>query len=109
MQKDPVHLKFLGGGQNWMTIGARVALGLGGYASSLPADSSVSVTTREPGSNCFQAPIRVARGEYDMAITTPFWLANLASKGLAPFTEPLNLCSLAAFAHDDRLVFAVRE
>ena len=41
MQNSPVHLKILGGGQNWMAIGSRIAIGLGGYASSLPADSSV--------------------------------------------------------------------
>lgn len=108
MQGPPLHIRFLGGGQNWMSILTRVSLGLGGYYSVLPEDSSVSVTTREPGSNCFEAPIRVARGEYDMAITTPYWVGNLAVEGREPYTEKLPLCSLAQFAHKDMLVFAVR-
>ena len=61
MQGPPLHIKFLGGGQNWMSICTRISLGLGGYYSVLPEGSQVSVTTREPGSNCFEAPVRVAR------------------------------------------------
>ena len=106
--EGPIEIKILGGGQNWMSVGARIALGLGGYYSVLPEGSSVSVTTREPGSNCFEAPIRVARGEYHMAITTPSWVANLAAEGREPFVEPLPICSLAQFDHQDMMVFAVR-
>ena len=108
MQGPPLHIKFLGGGQNWMSICTRISLGLGGYYSVLPEGSQVSVTTREPGSNCFEAPVRVARGEYDIAITTPYWVGNLAAEGREPYAEPLKLCSLGMFAHDDMLIFAVR-
>jgi TRAP-type uncharacterized transport system substrate-binding protein len=100
MLKEPLDVKFLGGGQNW--------LGLNGYYSPLPAGSSVSVTTREPGSNCFEAPELVARGDFHIAMTTPFWVGKLATEGLAPYSKKLPLCSLGGFAHQDMLVFAVR-
>jgi len=108
MMNGPMEIKFLGGGQNWMSVCTRIALGLGGYYSVLPEGSSVSVTTREPGSNCFEAPMRIARGEYHMGITTPSWVANLAVEGREPYTEKFPLCSLAQFAHRDMLAFAVR-
>jgi uncharacterized protein len=106
--KKPIDVKLLGGGQNWMALCARIAIGLNGYYSPLPKGSSVSVTTREPGANIFEAPVLVARGEYHMAVTTPSWVGKLAAEGRPPFDERLPLCSLAQFAHDDRLVFAVR-
>lgn len=106
--KGPVEVKLLGGGQNWMMLCSRIALGLNGYYSPLPPGSSVSVTTREPGSNCFDGPESIARREFDMAITTPFWVGKLAAEGRTPFTSKLPLCSLAGFAHQDMLVFAVR-
>jgi TRAP transporter TAXI family solute receptor len=106
--KDAMDVKILGGGQNWMALCARIAIGLNGYYSPLPAGSTVSVTTREPGSNIFEAPVLVARGQYHMGVTTPSWVGMLAAQGLPPFTESLPLCSLAQFEHDDRLVFAVR-
>jgi TRAP-type uncharacterized transport system substrate-binding protein len=106
--QPPLDVKLLGGGQNWMALCARIAIGLNGYYSPLPKGSSVSVTTREPGNNIFESPVLVARGEYHMAVTTPSWVAELAAAGRPPFTEPLSLCSLAQFAHDDQLVFAVR-
>lgn len=108
MLKDPLEVRFLGGGQNWMMLCSRIALGLNGYYSPLPAGSSVSVTTREPGSNCFEAPELVARGDFHIAMTTPFWVGKLATEGLAPYSKPLRLCSLGGFAHQDMLVFAVR-
>jgi len=104
----PIDVKILGGGQNWMAVCCRIAIGLNGYYSPLPAGSSVSVTTREPGSNCFEAPVRVSRGEFHMAITTPFWVGKLAAEGRSPFSEQLPLASLAGFAHEDQLVFAIR-
>jgi TRAP-type uncharacterized transport system substrate-binding protein len=106
--KDAIDVKLLGGGQNWMALCARIAIGLNGYYSPLPKGSSVSVTTREPGSNIFEAPVLVARGDFHMAVTTPSWVGKLAAEGLPPFSEPLPLCALAQFAHDDQLVFAVR-
>jgi uncharacterized protein len=106
--KDALEVKLLGGGQNWMVLCSRIALGLNGYYSPLPSGSSVSVTTREPGSNCFDAPRLVASGNFHMAITTPFWVGNLAAEGRSPYSEPMPLCSLAGFDHQDMLVFAVR-
>lgn len=106
--KEPLEVKLLGGGLNWMPLCTRVALGLGGYYSPLPEGSTVSVTTREPGSNCFEAPVLVAEGKFHAAVSTPGWVANLALAGSPPFERPLPLRGLAQFTHDDRLVFAVR-
>jgi TRAP-type uncharacterized transport system substrate-binding protein len=105
---DPLELKLVGGGLNWMPLCTRIALGLGGYYSVLPEGSTVSVTTPEPGSNCFEAPVLVAEGAFHIGVTTPGWVGKLAVDGAAPFTEPLPLRALAQFTHDDRLVFAVR-
>src|ERR1700730_2341214 len=91
-----------------MALCARIAIGLNGYYSPLPKGSSVSVTTREPGDNIFEAPELVPAGEDHLAVTTPSWVGKLAAEGRPPFAERLPLCSLAQFAHDDRLVFAVR-
>ena len=44
MIQEPLHVKILGGGQNWMAIGSRIAIGLGGYTSPLPKDSSVDIS-----------------------------------------------------------------
>ncbi len=104
----PVDVKLLGGGQNWMMICSRIALGLDGYYSELPPGSTVSVTTRDPGRNCFDAPELVASGQYHMAISTPGWVGRLAAHGEKPFRDRLPLCSLALFPHDDRLAFAVK-
>jgi TRAP-type uncharacterized transport system substrate-binding protein len=106
--KGPLDVRLLGGGQNWMALCARIAIGLNGYYSPLPQGSTVSVTTREPGNNIFEAPVLVARGDYHMAVTTPAWVGRLAVEGRPPFTERLPLRALALFAHEDQLVFAVR-
>jgi TRAP-type uncharacterized transport system substrate-binding protein len=105
---DPIDIKLLGGGLNWMPLCTAISRGLGGYYSPLPDGSTISVTTREPGSNCFEAPARIAAGDYHIGVTTPGWVGKLAVEGRAPFTEPLPICALAQFTHDDRLVFAVR-
>jgi TRAP-type uncharacterized transport system substrate-binding protein len=105
---EALEVKLIGGGLNWMPLCTRIALGLGGYYSVLPEGSTVSVTTAEPGSNCFDAPVQVAHGKYHIGVTTPGWVGRLALEGRAPFREPLPLRALAQFTHDDRLVFAVR-
>jgi uncharacterized protein len=106
--KEALEVKLVGGGLNWMPLCTRIALGLGGYYSPLPEGSTISVTTREPGSNCFEAPVLVAEGKFHIGVTTPGWVAKLAREGRAPFRAPLPLRALAQFTHDDRLVFAVR-
>jgi TRAP transporter TAXI family solute receptor len=105
---EALEVKLVGGGLNWMPLCTRIALGLGGYYSPLPEGSTISVTTREPGANCFEAPVLVAEGQFHIGVTTPGWIGKLALEGWAPFTEPLPLRALAQFTHDDRLVFAVR-
>ena len=100
---------FLAGGQNWINIGSRVALGLSGYYSRLPKGSTVSVTTADPGEMCFQGANWVNEGRAHMAITTPAWFVSLAAEGRDPYSEPMPLRTLAHFRHDDRMAFAVRK
>jgi uncharacterized protein len=91
-----------------MPLCSCIALGMGNYDSPLPTGSKVSVTTLDPGRSIFTGPELVAAGAYDFAITTPTWVASAAVEGRAPFTSPLALRSIARFAHDDRMVMAVR-
>lgn len=107
--KNPIDLKILGPGQNWLKIGSMLALGLDGYYSPLPKGSTVSVVTSDPGPTCTDAPCLVAEGRYHMAITTPAWYGRMAMEGRGFFERPLPIRAIAAFPHDDRLVFAVKE
>jgi hypothetical protein len=106
--RDAREVRFFGAGQNWLPLSGCIAVGLSGYYSPLPAGSSVSVTSQEPGSAIFNGPALVGAGTFDMGITTPSWVARLAVNGQQPFRKPIALRALATFAHDDRLVFAVR-
>lgn len=105
---DRRDVRILGGGQNWVMLGGRIAIGLAGYYSRLPKGSTVSVVTSDPGLSCLEGPKWVAEGKVDMAITTPDWFVKLALEGKPPFDEPLPLRMLAIFPHDDRMAFAVR-
>lgn len=106
---DPVHLRILSPGLNWIKIGALLALGLDGYYSKLPKGSTVAAVTSDPGPSCTDAPRLVADGTYHMAITTPIWYGQMAYEGKGMFDRPHDLRALAVFPHDDRLVMAVRE
>lgn len=106
---DAVELRILCSGGNWMRIGALLALGMTGYYSKLPKGSTVAAVGGDPGVTCHDAPLLVAHGDYDMAITTPIFYGQMAYEGRGLFDDPLPLRALAAFPHDDRLVMAVRE
>lgn len=108
MNDASVQLKLLAPGQNWMDIGGIIAVGMAGYYSKLPTGSTLAVVSGNPGELCLEAPRLVAAGIYDMAITTPLWYVKAAIEGRAPFSEPLPLCVIGVFPHDDRLMFAVR-
>jgi TRAP transporter TAXI family solute receptor len=103
-----IDVKILGGGQNWIGLGGKIALGLDGYYSRLPKGSTVSVTTADPGMLCLEGVKWVAEGRFHIGITTPGWFVKLAVEGKAPFDQPLPLKMLAIFPHDDRMAFAVR-
>lgn len=105
----PIDLKMLGTGSNWMNVGSIIAVAINSYYSPLPAGSTVSVTTMDPGFGSMESPNLVAEGKYDTGMTTPGWFVRLAYEGKAPFTKPLPLRSLALFPHDDRMVFLVRK
>ena len=103
-----IDVKILGGGQNWIGLGGKIALGLDGYYSRLPKGSTVSVTTADPGMLCLEGVKWVAEWRFHIGITTPGWFVKLAVEGKAPFDQPLPLKMLAIFPHDDRMAFAVR-
>lgn len=104
-----IDVKMLGGGRNWLDLSAKIALGLSGYYSPLPKGSTVSINTYDPGLACMQAPSLVAQGRFHTAISTPGWFVKLAREGRPPFRKKLPLKALATFAHDDRLVFAIKK
>lgn len=106
---DVRHLRILCPGQNFMTIGSLMANGMGGYHGALPAGSTISaVTGTPPSALALDGPRLVADGLYDFGITTPTWMLRHAREGLGIFGEPLPLCAIAEFPHDDRLALAVR-
>jgi TRAP-type uncharacterized transport system substrate-binding protein len=109
MISDPVDIRICCPGQNWMNIGSLLANGMGGYGSPLPPGSTIAaVTGSTPAALGMAGPQLVAEGRYEFGVTTPScWLA-MACQGLGPYPEPLPLQAIAAFPHDDRLVFAVR-
>ena len=106
---DRMDVTILGGGQNWINIGSRIALGLSGYYSRLPKGSTVSVMTADPGEMCIEGAYWVNDGKVDMAITTPAWFVKLAAEGKEPFSKAMPLRTLAHFRHNDRMAFAVRK
>jgi uncharacterized protein len=106
---EAVHIRMLTPGQNWMKIGALLAIGLDGYYSQLPKGSTVAAITSDPGPTATDAPMLVASGEYHMGISTPTFYLKMAGDGRGLFDQPLPLKALASFPHDDRLVMAVRE
>lgn len=106
---ERIDVTIMGPGQNWTGLAGRIAIGLDGYYSRLPAGSTVAVVTADPNRMCFQGPIDVAAGKYHMGITTPAWWLKLAMEGLDPFPKALPLRTLAVFPHDDRMCFAVTQ
>ncbi len=101
--------RFLMPGQNWITIGSMLGLGLAGYDSPLPKGSSVALVMADPGVLCMEGPAMVGRGEADVCMTTPTWYGAAAYAGKWDFPGPQNVRAVATFPHDDRLAFAVRE
>ncbi|WP_321967875.1 TAXI family TRAP transporter solute-binding subunit [Burkholderia cepacia] len=92
-----------------MNIGHVLAMKLCSYNSPLPKGARVSLTATDPGEAVMFGPEWVARGDFDIATSTPGWLLDCAAKGLDPYGEKLaNLRAIAVFPHDDRLAFAVR-
>jgi hypothetical protein len=108
MSSEAVDFRILAGGRNWVQFTSYMSVSLACYDGFLPHGSTVSITAGDPGSICMDSPQLVARGDYDLGVTTPSWYGGLAAKGLAPFDRPLPLRALAVLPHDDRLLFAVR-
>ncbi|WP_051187573.1 TAXI family TRAP transporter solute-binding subunit [Nocardia tenerifensis] len=82
---------------------------MGGYGSPLPEGTTIAaVTGTPPAALGMDGPRLVAEGHYQMGITTPSWNLRMAFEGRGPYSRPLPVRALAAFAHDDRLALAVR-
>jgi TRAP-type uncharacterized transport system substrate-binding protein len=106
---EAVHLRILAPGNNWIRVGALIALGLTGYYSRLGPSSTTAVVSGETGPLILQGPELVSNGSYDIAITTPTWCGEMAAQGSGLFdARPLPIRLLAVLPHDDRLVLAVR-
>jgi TRAP-type uncharacterized transport system substrate-binding protein len=106
---NPVDVRILCPGNNWMNIGSLLANGMGGYRSPLPDGSTIAAVTGTPPALLgMDGPRLVAEGRYQFGITTPTWALAMARLGRGPYAEPLPVKAVAAFAHDDRLALAVR-
>jgi hypothetical protein len=110
VRTDPIDVKILGPGDNWMTIGGIMANAMTAGDLGLPEGSIISVATGVPIAKVVvEGPEYVARGDFHIGVTAPAWVVGMARDGKGPFTSPLPICSIATFPHDDRLVFAVRK
>lgn len=107
---QPVDLKILAAGQNWVRLGEVISLGLTGYYHRLPEGSSSSVHSTHPGMAQMQAPMLVGSGQFHLGITTPAWYALSAMQGKTqtPFDTGAQLRALCNFPHDDRFFLLVR-
>lgn len=103
-----LHLTIAVAGANWVTIGKEIVLGMTGYYSPLPKDSTVALVAGDPGEMCMDSPASVADGIYHFAFTTPTWYARAALEHRYPGGEGSPLRTIANFPHDDRLIFAVK-
>ena len=103
-----IDLRILGSGANWINVSSIIALHLNGYSSPLGPESTISLTTMDPGVGSMRSPILVGEGKYDIGITTPGWYGALAREGLAPFERKQPISGIALLPHEDRMVFAVR-
>lgn len=112
LDRGPVEIKILSAGSNWLKVGSMLGLGLTGYYGELPEGSSVSIHTAHTGQMCLQGPKMVADGRYHFGITTPTWLARVATEGLGTMgfgEEALPLRAIAVLPHFDQLALAVRK
>lgn len=106
---DPIDLKIIGAGSNWLNLSHVIALNLNGYSSPLGKSSTISITTMDPGVGSMESPRMVGEGRFDIGVTTPGWFGTLAYEGRHPFTSPQPIRGLALLPHDDRMVFVVRK
>ncbi len=112
IQNEPVEIKILGAGSNWLKVSSMIGLGLTGYYSKLPKGSSVSIHTAHTGEMCLSGPEMINTGVYHFGITTPPWLARLAWEGRGAYGFGESSCNIRAvgvFPHFDQLALAVRK
>jgi TRAP-type uncharacterized transport system substrate-binding protein len=106
---NPIDLKIIGAGSNWLNLSHVIALNLNGYNSPLGKESTISITTMDPGIGSMESPRMVGEGRFDIGVTTPGWYGALAYEGRAPFAQPQPIRGLALLPHDDRMVFVARK
>ena len=78
---EPLHLRMMGSGNNWMNVSGIIAVAINSYYSPLPPGSLVSVTTMDPGVGSMDGPKMVGEGQFDVGMTTPGWYGRLALEG----------------------------
>jgi hypothetical protein len=92
----------------WWVIATEIARMLSSYGSGSLRGYSVGVFTPRFGMGALGNPVVVARGEFDLGITTPTASAWLAAKGAGPFTAPHeSLRAIANYPHHDCVLFAL--
>lgn len=105
---QPIDLRILTTGENWMKIGSSIALGLNGYFSPLPDGSTISITTAHTGRMIMQGPYLVDEGMYHLQITTPPWIISHFNKGFGIAKRNMDFRAIWVLPHFDQLAFAVR-
>src|SRR5665213_1946928 len=60
---EPLHVRMMGSGNNWMNVSGIIAVAINSYYSPLPPGSLVSVTTLDPGVGSMDGPKMVGEGK----------------------------------------------
>jgi TRAP transporter TAXI family solute receptor len=92
----------------WWHVAGFLTEALVGFGSPLLPDARVAVVTPHRLQAARGNPIDVAEGALDVAFTTPSATAAMAAAGTGLYDRPYDgLRAIAAYPHDDFLVFAV--
>jgi TRAP transporter TAXI family solute receptor len=92
----------------WWHVAGWLTEALVGFGRPLLPDARVALTTPPRLQAARQNPIDVAEGVLDVAFTTPSATAAMAIAGVGLYDRPYEgLRAIAAYPHDDFLVFAV--
>ena len=92
----------------WWHVAGWLTEALVGFGEPILPDARVAVVTPPRLQAARQNPIDVSEGRLDAAFTTPSVTASMAAAGVGVYDRPYGgLRGIAAYPHDDFLVFAV--
>lgn len=92
----------------WWHVAGWLTEALVGFGKPLLPDARIAVVTPPHLQAARQNPVDVAEGTLDLAFTTPSVTAAMAAAGVGMYDRPHEgLRGIAAYPHDDFLLFAV--